>query len=872
MTTANLSRDDAVRRSELLAIEHYDIELDLRSAPDPAAATFVSTTRVTFTSTENASTFLDLVAPSVEAVEINGRALDPREVFDGNRIAVDVRAGVNHALVRARCAYSRTGEGLHRFVDPVDGQAYLYTQFEPTDARRVFANAEQPDLKASFTFHVLAPESWLVRSNTAGVPTPTGDGSARWDFPSTRRISTYVTAVVAGPYHRVDDRWSGTMPDGSRLDVDLALLCRASLAQHLDDEELFDLTKAGLDYFHEVFEFPYPFGKYDQVFVPEYNLGAMENPGCVTFTDDFVFHAAVTGAERERRANVLLHEMAHMWFGDLVTMRWWDDLWLKESFADFMGSLAQAEATGYREAWTTFAIRRKAWAYLQDQLPTTHPIVADIPDVEAAKLNFDGITYAKGASVLKQLVAYVGRDAFIAGVRAYIRTHAYGNATLADFLSALEAASGRDLAAWSRAWLESTGLGALSLVLDTDPAGIVTAAELRQAPPAGAGGAAEAAARPHVLTIGTFDVVDGALDRAGRFEIDLAEERVTVPGLVGSARPDLVLVNDDDLTYAKVRLDHRSGVTAAQALGTIADSLPRALAWSSLWDAARDGELPARDLIDVIVDQLPGETHPVVLQMLHTQSMTAVARFAVAAERPVLLARLGSAARATAADSEPGSDPQLAWTRLAIACAGADDEKYLRGLLDGDHVPPGLEVDTDLRWAAWTSLAAVGRADEADLDAEVARHDTAVARRQRAQALAARPTEDAKAWAWAEIAEQSDVPNTTVSAIAAGFAHPAHRDLTARFEDRYFDSLDAWWRDRSIEVASRLVAELYPAYRDLANGADPAEHPTVGRTDRWIADHGGASSSLLRLVVEQRDHLVRSLRAQAASATPIARP
>ncbi|MGH8826103.1 MAG: aminopeptidase N, partial [Jiangellaceae bacterium] len=572
MDTANLRRDEAALRSELLTVETYDVDVDLTNAPEAAASTFTSITRIRFTSRREGTTFLELLAPRVERVEANGVALAPGEVFDGHRITIPVRAGENEVVVRAQCAYSRTGEGLHRFVDPVDAQTYLYTQYEPADARRVFANFEQPDLKASFAFHVSAPEGWQVRSNTEGVAAPLGSGTVRWDFAPTRRISTYITAIVAGPYHHVEDAWSRVLPDGGTLEVPLSVLCRASLGAHLDHDEIFEVTKAGLDFFHDAFEYPYPFGKYDQVFVPEYNLGAMENPGCVTFTEDYVFHAAVTEAEHEARATTILHEMAHMWFGDLVTMRWWDDLWLKESFADYMGTLALAEATPFADAWTTFANRRKAGAYRQDQLPTTHPIVADVPDLEAAKLNFDGITYAKGASVLKQLVAYVGRDAFFAGARVYFRRHAFGNATLSDFLADLEGASGRDLQAWSEVWLETAGTSTLTLALETASDGVITAARVDQVaidPVTGA-----TVDRPHVIALGGYDLVDGALTRTQRIELDVHGAHALVPELVGLIRPALVVVNDDDLTYAKTVLDDVSQRTSREALASLTATLP----------------------------------------------------------------------------------------------------------------------------------------------------------------------------------------------------------------------------------------------------------------------------------------------------------
>jgi len=455
----NLQRREAAERSALIRTTSYDISLDVRQAADPAVPGYTSRSVITFTAEPGASTFLDFIGSHVHSVFLNGKGLPVEDVVDGARIRLDNLRAENQVTVTGTALYSRSGEGMHRFVDPADGQCYLYTQYEPADARRVFANFEQPDLKATYIFHVMAPAEWQVASNGAEVNRTllTSDpATARWDFAPTLPMSTYITTVLAGPYFKAEDRWQATLDDGTHLDIPLALYCRASMADSFDTQVLFGLTKKGLDFFNRLFDFPYPWGKYDQAFVPEYNLGAMENPGLVTFTESYVFTSRATDAQYQARANTLLHEMAHMWFGDLVTMQWWDDLWLKESFADYMGTLAVDRATDWDTAWVNFANKRKAWAYVQDQLPTTHPVVADIPDLEAAKQNFDGITYAKGASVLKQLVAYVGFDAFIAGSRAYFRKHAYGNTSLADLLGALAAASGRDLSGWARQWLPWT--------------------------------------------------------------------------------------------------------------------------------------------------------------------------------------------------------------------------------------------------------------------------------------------------------------------------------------------------------------------------------------------------------------------------------
>ena len=471
MPGMNLTRDEARERAALVSVDSYDVELDLTTGSE----TFRSETTIRFHAAKPGSaTFLDLIAPTVHEVSLNGRPLDVSSVVADSRIALADLAADNELTVVADCAYSRTGEGLHRFVDPVDEAVYLYTQFEAADARRMYACFEQPDLKATFTFTVVAPADWEVVSNS---PTPTPvelrqrEGVARWGFDPTPRMSTYITALVAGPYHVVRDH-HGAVP--------LGVFCRRSLAEFLDADAILSVTKQGFDFFQAAFDYPYPFAKYDQLFVPDFNAGAMENAGCVTILEDYVFRSKTTDASYERRAETILHELAHMWFGDLVTMRWWDDLWLNESFATYASVLCQAEVTRWSHSWTTFANVEKTWAYRQDQLPTTHPISANIRDLEDVKVNFDGITYAKGASVLKQLVAWVGRDEFFEGLREYFRRFEWGNTSLRDLLNVLEETSGRDLTAWSKEWLETAGVNTMRPSFEVDNEGRFTSFDVVQ--------------------------------------------------------------------------------------------------------------------------------------------------------------------------------------------------------------------------------------------------------------------------------------------------------------------------------------------------------------------------------------------------------
>ncbi|WP_406000857.1 aminopeptidase N [Streptomyces sp. NBC_00829] len=852
MPGENLSRDEARRRAELVSVDGYEVSLDLRSAVGeatggPGPRTFRSVTTIRFRCGEpGVSTFADLVAPSVTAVTLNGAPLDPAAVFDGARIALEGLAAENVLVVDAQCAYSRTGEGLHRFVDPEDGEVYLYTQYEPADARRVFANFEQPDLKAPFRFEVTAPEGWTVWSNGAGAP---GDDGV-WRFAETKPVSTYITAVVAGPYHCETDLYTRTLDDGTTLEIPLGAMCRKGLAKHFDADDIFLVTKQGLDFFHDHFDYPYPFGKYDQAFVPEYNIGAMENPGCVTFREEFVFRGRVTQAAYERRANVILHEMAHMWFGDLVTMVWWDDLWLKESFADFMGTFSMVEATRFTNGWITFANNRKSWAYRADQLPSTHPVTADIRDLEDAKLNFDGITYAKGASVLKQLVAYVGRDAFLEGARRYFKRHAYGNTRLADLLSVLEEVSGRDMASWSRSWLETAGVNSLTPVVTYDAGDRITELAVLQDGDE---------LRPHRVAVGLYRNEAGALVRYARAELDVAGPRTVVEGLTGAERPDLVLVNDEDLTYCKIRFDGGSLETLRAHLGEVTDPLARALCWSALWNLTRDALMPARDFIDLVLRFAGRESDIGVLQMLQAWARSALVHHAAPDWREEGGGLLAEGALRELRLAEPGSQHQLTWARFFAASAtSAADLQLLAGLLDGTAKIDGLDVDQELRWAFVEPLASHGVADEAFIAAELSRDDTASGKRHQVRCLAARPSAAVKDQAWAAVVESDSLSNALVEATISGFVQPGQRELLAPYASRYFDAIERVWEERSIQIAMDVVRGLFPGLQD--------DEATLAATDAWLEGHAGAAPALRRLVLESRDDLARALRGQRCDA------
>ncbi|MET7364721.1 aminopeptidase N [Streptomyces sp. NPDC005566] len=858
MPGENLSRDEARERAELLTVDGYEVALDLRSAvgePDGSAGprTFRSLTTIRFRAARaGASTFADLVAPTVSTVTLNGKALDPAAVFDGARIALDGLAGGENVLVvDAQCAYSRTGEGMHRFVDPEDGEVYLYTHYEPADARRVYANFEQPDLKAPYRFEVTAPEGWTVRSNGAEE----FHEGEEWRFAETKPISTYITTVVAGPYHCESDLYTRTFDDGSKLEIPLGAMCRKGLARHFDADDIFLITKQGLDFFHDHFDYPYPFGKYDQAFVPEYNIGAMENPGCVTFREEYIYRGKVTSASYQRRANTILHEMAHMWFGDLVTMQWWDDLWLKESFADFMGSFSMVEATRFTDGWITFANSRKAWAYRADQLPSTHPITADIRDLEDAKLNFDGITYAKGASVLKQLVAYVGRDAFLEGARRYFKQHAYGNTQLGDLLSVLAETSGRDMTAWSRSWLQTAGVNVLTPAVTYDAADRITELVVLQ-------GAAPShpELRPHRVAVGLYRLSpEGSLVRYARAEADVAGESTVIAELAGAEKPDLILVNDDDLTYCKVRFDEGSLATLRDHLGDITDPLARALCWSALWNLTRDALLPARDFVSLVLAFAGRESDIGVLQMLHAWVQSALVHYAAPAWREEGGRALAEGALRELRLAGPGGQHQLAWARFFAAVATSEaDFQLLTGLLDDTAVIEGLDVDQELRWAFLSPLASHGVAGEPAIDAELARDDTASGKRHHVRCLASRPSAAVKDQAWAAVVESDKLSNALAGATIAGFVQSSQRELLAPYTASYFEAIERVWAERSIQIGMDVVKGLFPGLQD-----DPA---TLAATDAWLTSRPDAAPALRRLVLEARDDLARALRGQECDA------
>ncbi|HEY2642006.1 MAG TPA: aminopeptidase N [Streptosporangiaceae bacterium] len=836
--TSNLTRDEARDRARLISVDSYHVELDLTGS----AATFGSATTARFDCSEpGATTFIELTAPSVTQITLNGRVLG-RDAFDGDRITLPDLAERNELRVVAQCAYSSSGEGLHRFADPADKGIYMYTDFETYDAHRVYACFDQPDLKASFEFTVTGQDDWKVVSNMAPdvVAEPAGPGATRWHFVPSPVMSTYITALAAGPYYEVT---------GSHDGIPLGIYCRQSLASYLDPDEIFEITRQGFDYFHAAFGVRYPFGKYDQLFVPEYKAGAMENAGCVTFLEDYIFRSRVTDADRESRAQTILHEMAHMWFGDLVTMRWWDDLWLNESFATWCEMVASTEATRWTTGWTSFAQVFKAWAYRQDQLPSTHPIAADIPDIEAVEVNFDGITYAKGAAVLKQLVAYVGRDNFLAGIRDYFAKHAWGNATLADLLSSLEHASGRDLASWSKSWLETAGVNTLRPSFETDSSGRFAAFRVLQEAPAD-----HPELRPHRIAIGLYDRDDAGIAARQQVEVDVAGAITEVPELVGQRQPDLVLVNDDDLSYTKIRLDERSLQTVISGISEIDDPLAAALCWAAAWDMTRDAEMRTRDFLALVKAGVPSLEQMPVLERVLTMTGMAVRRYSDQAWRAEAVAELDQTLRDWLLTGVPGSDHQLAYA-IALAGVATSDPSLdlLAGLLDGSASIDGLAVDTELRWRLLHRLVSRGVAGPDEIEVELASDRTDAGERYAAGCLAAIPTAEAKAAAWAKVTS-GELPNATFRAVLRGFTDLDQDDLLAPYADRYFEALAGLWLDGATDMAQFFAQVAYP---DSVVTQD-----AIDATDEYI-ERTAPAPALRRLLIERRDDVARALRCRA---------
>ena len=841
----NLTQVEAAERARLLEVTGYDITLDLTDGQgNPGDGTFRSTTVVTFRCTEpGTDTFIEAAAASVRSATLNDRPVDLAGFSAEKGLTLTGLAAENKLVVDADFAFSASGQGMQRSLDPVDKEIYLYSQFETADAQRVYACFDQPDLKSVFSWHATVPAHWKVVSNMpVDRQVPAGPGAKTVHFEPSVRMSSYITALCAGPYHEVRDEHDG---------ISLGVFCRASMARYLDADDLFKVTKEGFDFFHEQFGVRYPLAKYDQLWVPDFNAGAMENFGCVTHAEaHYIFRSQVTDFEYEQRANTILHELAHMWFGDLVTMRWWNDLWLNESFAEWASHWCNSEATRFTDAWTTFLSVRKSWGYRQDQLSSTHPVYCEMPDLEAVEVNFDGITYAKGASVIKQLVAYVGLDSFLTGLRAYFRRHAWQNATFDDLLTELESASGRELRKFAAQWLETAQVNTLRPLIEVGPDGSYTSVVVRQEAPAD-----YPTLRTHRIGVGLYDLEGERLVRRDLLEIDVTGERTGIPALAGVPAADVLLLNDDDLSYAKLRLDDRSMATVVRHIAGLDSSLARALCWNAAWDMLRDAELAARDYVTLVCAGLAAESDINLTTWTFRQAASAVGQYADPAWAPTGWSQLADLARRALTAAEPGSGWQLSWARSFVMAARTPDElAELRGWLTGTNVPAGLVVDTELRWALLQALASMGAATDQEIDDELSGDRTASGEREAAVARALVPTAGNKARVWAELTGDADLPNWLNRSLLTGFQTTKYVELTAPYATKFFDVVGDVWARSDSEPAQEFATFAYPTFQ--------ISPETIALTDEWLA-RDGQPPSLRRLVAEGRDGVVRALKARA---------
>ncbi|ATZ07121.1 aminopeptidase N [Corynebacterium striatum] len=842
MTSINLTREEANARSQMIDVKHYDVHLDLTDSETH----FISTTVVSFHAKQAGSTFIDLRGEELLELRLNGAPL-PTNAYEAKfGVPLSGLQVADYELkVVAKIPYSHTGEGLHRFVDPADEKVYLYTQFETADAKRVFACFDQPNMKATYSLAFDAPADWTVITNGPTQTTAGANGAQTWSTEIDYPLSTYLVALCAGPYYEVTDTWTGELsehPEGNpaqKLEVPLGVYCRASLAEHLDAERILTETKQGFDFYHRNFGFAYPFGKYDQIFVPEFNAGAMENAGCVTIRDEYVFSSKATHYKYERRADTILHELAHMWFGDLVTMEWWDDLWLNESFATWSAAISQAEETQYDTAWVTFANVEKSWAYQQDQLPTTHPISTDASDIETVEQNFDGITYAKGASVLKQLQAYVGRENFFAGVRRHFKAHAYSNATFDDLLSSLETSSGRDLSFWAQQWLKTTGINSLSVHTETDSAGIITAAELVQSGDT---------LRTHRVCVGLYSLQGDKVVRTDRIEMDIDGASTEIAELVGKKRADIdfILPNDDDLTYALLDLDEGSLEFLIGNIDKFEDPLARTLCWSAAWEMTRGGAMKARDFVALVARGAAAETELAVLERILQQASSAQSNYADPAwakESTVLADALLEGTK----DSDPERSIIFAQALAKIRLTDGT-RAFLQDVLESSD-------DEGLRWYAIAALAADGALGDVSsaVDAQLARDNSATGYQAAVRARAAVNTAENKRAVWDEIVA-GELTNRELTSKLEGLTYPGSDELLPTSE--FFDVAEKVWSSQSSEIGLTSVTGLFPSWA--------ISQETLDEADEFLKRD--LAGGLRRSVTEQRDRMARALRNRAVDA------
>ncbi|CAN7178138.1 aminopeptidase N [Knoellia sp. LjRoot47] len=802
----SLTRDEARQRAQLISVQRMEVDLDL----DRGSEHFGSTARITFScSAPGGSTFLDLHAVSCERIELNGIRIDPDTVTEGRLTLTDLAAD-NVVEVTATMAYSRDGQGLHRSTDPADGEDYVYGHLFLDAAPKVFACFDQPDLKAPYAVSVRAPQAWVVLGN--GRATRTAPG--RWELSETLPLATYFVTVCAGPYVSVHDEHDG---------IPLGIHARRSLQRELElhGPQMFEVTKQSFDHYHRTFDVRYPFGDYDQVFVPEFNAGAMENPGCVTFRDPMLFRGAATREQVLQRSNTIAHEMAHMWFGDLVTMRWWDDLWLNESFAEFMAYTATSRATEFTDSWVEFGISRKQWGYAAERAPSTHPVAGSpAPDAQSALANFDGISYAKGASVLRQLVAHIGEEAFNAGVTAYLRSHEHGNGELSEFLAAMEEVHGSSLADWSAAWLETAGVDAIALDRD----GILTRTAPQEHP----------ADRPHALDVAGF--TGGA--EVFRTSLTLDAPQVSVDGVQRDAA--VLLPNAGDLTWAQVDLDAESLAALPRELAQVQDPVARSVMWGAVLTGVFRGTVDPAVALDVVTAAWPHERDDALMSRVALAVTDRIVPQFLPADRAAdAKARLAEAALAAFDDAEPGSDRALVAAR--VLAATTTDEQRLEAWVSGRDLPQGLEHDSDFRWIVLQTMARLGLADERRIAAVEADDTTLSGRLSGLAARAARPGIQDKEWAWAQISGNRERSNYELNALASGFWSSGSVEDLRPYAARYVADIprltewvgaDALDRVATLAFPSRIVE---PETVDLVRAAMDRPDVTSG-VRRSMAD------------------------------------
>lgn len=871
-----LTRNDARHRAAHLDVQHMDVFVDLSSAQIPDQQMYNVRSVITLES-RLPSTFID-IAGTVTAVSINDYPAEFRH--QGSQLVIEhLPVGQRCTItVVAECAFSRSGEGLHRYFDPEDGRVYLYTQFEPTDAHRAWPCFDQPDIKPRWTFHVTTPASWVVASN-GDLVDDTCDADAGLHtshFAQTPPLSSYITALVAGDYAVVNaGEWSPNVetralcPDSEELSIPLRLMCRQALAPYMDSDDILTVTRQGFDYFHQHYRVAYPWGKYDQIFVPEYNLGAMENPGCVTFNERYLSRDTPTFAQRQTRANTILHEMCHMWFGDLATPAWWDDLWLKESFADNQGSMAAAEATQYTEEWAAFAIARKSWAYQQDLYPTTHPIAADIPDVNAAKTNFDGITYAKGAAVLKQLVAWVGKDAFFDAAHEYFTAHAFGATSLKDLLRALSKHAGLDLSTWENVWLHTTGASLLKAECIDSDQGISlrvwqepwktlpsTDQHLPYVP------------RPHQITVGLYRIGGCGLESIADIPVRLEADSVEIPlssDVVGDIKAhelDAVIPNILDETYAIVALDDLTMRIISHHIASVKDPLPRAVMWSTLWQAVREARLQPSDYVDAALNHAHGEKQDSILVRLLSTVETAVNTFMGSATKDRYRDRV-VAESLWALRHEMNEDRRRVWAGILLrTCIGVKEltreiSRLLSDVTRGETtlIPKSVE----LRWLAHRVCAARGVSNEETLEAALNAERTGETEVHYQHARAALPDTRLRAQLWNEVLHGT-MSNEHMSAILAGLSDSARSQH--EFDRVFFAVVRDYWTTHSIGMGIRFVHGAFPSGVDIGN-PERAYH-VLEDAQKWLANNEDAPQALHRLMKEHTDDLRRTILIQEA--------